>query len=737
MRAPSHGFVSKCALVPTCVLSPAFAGGCATISRNEQPIDSVSICGAKGLNASDVEAELGTQASPKFLGVFRGVVYDYERFSAIRLQRDLARVERYYQSRGYYSAHSRVGRVVETGDRHVSIEIVVDEGRPTVARTLAFTGMEALPSATRAAVRRAAETAEPIGLPFQEQAVETCQADVRKVLTERGYAFTTVRCDTNVDIIHFVADTTVVITPGDIATFGPIAIQGLDPDHAGFPRISEAPLRRAIEIVPGEPYSTARLDAATSALLELGIFSAVTISPDLSHPETRAVPLTVRVEPSKLRALRLGAGLEFDEIKSEIQLIAGWEDHDFLGGLRDFSVDFRPGVVLYPTRVNNLVAPENPFPEEKLRLQLRQPGFLEARTQGFIRPEFNVYPLLVSTNPSASDPVVGYRGIKGAVGVDRTFFKRLYVNVSYQAQVESPFSYKAPLDPSLGTLVILYPELIARLDYRDNRNHPHAGFYLANNLQVAGGIFRGPRDVRVQPEAVVYLPVARNLTFATRASIGLLISSNYGGVVQNHINDAVTPANRQARVADIETVLFRGFFSGGPNSNRGYPLRGVAPNGIVPFLNPSTASQQVAAGCNPASTGGYAALGSNCSVPIGGFTLWEFSNELRFDVKGPLWGATFCDMGDVSPHELGQPQAIRLDHLHLSCGLGARYDTPLGPIRLDIGYRIQPLQVLGYANETAAYHADPSNGLQPTFFGGSSLGSGIPIALAIGIGEAY
>jgi outer membrane protein insertion porin family/translocation and assembly module TamA len=94
-------------------------------------------------------------------------------------------------------------------------------------------------------------------------------------------------------------------------------------------------------------------------------------------------------------------------------------------------------------------------------------------------------------------------------------------------------------------------------------------------------------------------------------------------------------------------------------------------------------------------------------------------------------------MGDVSPHELGQPQAIRLDHLHLSCGLGARYDTPLGPIRLDIGYRIQPLQVLGYANETAAYHADPSNGLQPTFFGGSSLGSGIPIALAIGIGEAY
>jgi outer membrane protein insertion porin family/translocation and assembly module TamA len=119
-----------------------------------------------------------------------------------------------------------------------------------------------------------------------------------------------------------------------------------------------------------------------------------------------------------------------------------------------------------------------------------------------------------------------------------------------------------------------------------------------------------------------------------------------------------------------------------------------------------------------------------CSIPIGGFTLWEFSNEVRFQVKGPISGATFCDMGDVSPRQLGQPQAIRLDHLHLSCGVGGRYDTPVGPLRFDVGYRIQPLQVLGYANEMAAFTADPSNGSQP-------LLAGIPLAIAIGIGEAY
>jgi outer membrane protein insertion porin family/translocation and assembly module TamA len=87
-------------------------------------------------------------------------------------------------------------------------------------------------------------------------------------------------------------------------------------------------------------------------------------------------------------------------------------------------------------------------------------------------------------------------------------------------------------------------------------------------------------------------------------------------------------------------------------------------------------------------------------------------------------------MGDVSPHVAGKGQAFRFDHLHLSCGVGARYDTPVGPIRVDIGYRVQPLQVLGFANETAAYNHDPSNGVQPTILG-------LPIAIAVGIGEAY
>jgi outer membrane protein insertion porin family/translocation and assembly module TamA len=87
-------------------------------------------------------------------------------------------------------------------------------------------------------------------------------------------------------------------------------------------------------------------------------------------------------------------------------------------------------------------------------------------------------------------------------------------------------------------------------------------------------------------------------------------------------------------------------------------------------------------------------------------------------VQGAFSMAGFCDAADVSPFSVD----IRLTRPHLSCGLGARYDTPVGPIRLDVGYRIPHAQ---FAENDASFEQPPS-----TLFGA-------PIALAFGIGEAF
>ncbi|MGH7328121.1 MAG: BamA/TamA family outer membrane protein, partial [Polyangiaceae bacterium] len=174
-------------------------------------------------------------------------------------------------------------------------------------------------------------------------------------------------------------------------------------------------------------------------------------------------------------------------------------------------------------------------------------------------------------------------------------------------------------------------------------------------------------------------------------------------------------------VRDLEIDLFRGFLSGGPSDNRGYPTRTIGLYTFVPFFNPSSVANQVRSGaaCVDTTASGKAASDA-CRTPVGGMSMWEASAELRILISGPLSEATFCDSSDVSP-EIAD---IRINHPHISCGAGARYDTPVGPIRLDVGYRIPGLQY------PTGDPLEPSNEQVGTIFGA-------PVAISAGIGEAF
>ncbi|HEY8040034.1 MAG TPA: BamA/TamA family outer membrane protein [Polyangiaceae bacterium] len=720
---PHASFAHACA----CVTALAALAGCTSVPEGRSAVDSVRIVNARALDRDDVADELATTATPKFLGLFRGVVYEHSIFDASMLQRDLARVERYYRGHGFFEAHARTARVVHESDNHVRVEIVVDEGPPTLNREVRIDGLEGLPPEVADAVRVAATGALPRGGRFSEDAYRNAQTAIVRALTDRGYAYATAQADAQSDLGVHAVDYAFAVRPGPPCVYGDITIVDTQTDNARkfVQPMEEAPLRRAMHLRTGKPYSAAELDAATQALLDLEVLSSAQIVPVLADPPVPVVPLTVKIEPTKLRVLRLGGGVEFDEIKTELHALAGWEDHDFLGDLRDFSVDLKPGVVLYPTRVNNIVTPQNFLPEERLRLQLRQPGFLESRTTLFVRPELNTYPLLVVSNPDPQQPVVGYVEPKGSIGLDRRLGKHFFASLAHNVQGEFPFSYIAsnPIREPLPNILLSFPQLTTVFDFRDDPVHPHAGFYASNDLQVAG-VGGSATDFRVQPELRGYVPLSRGVTLAARGSMGFLFASNYGDYVRNHLGDASPPGSAADIDRDIEIVFFRGFFSGGPSTNRGFPLRGIAPHGLVPFLNPGAVASSVANGC---VFGSASYDPTNCSVPIGGFTLWEASLEVRFDLTGPLGAAVFCDAGDVA----AQQATLRPDHLHLSCGSGARYDTPVGPIRLDVGYRIQPLQVIGFPDEDAVFAKDPTEGRQPKFF------NTVPIAVSFGIGEAF
>jgi outer membrane protein insertion porin family/translocation and assembly module TamA len=706
----------------------AVLGGCKKIPEGRSAVNEVQIRGTNQVDEDEVEDKIATSESPKFLMLFRGILFEYAIFDRFVLQRDLARVEAFYRSKGYYDVHARAGRIHQLDDKHVRVEVVVEEGPPVVVKSVHVDGLDGIPASIADRARRAAASGLPLDKPFAEEDFKKTEGNVRRALTDYGYAYANVTSDAAVDIVTHKADIVFAVKPGIPCVFGEVTIEGL----GGLP---EYQIRRTIDIEAGKPYSERELDDAQQALLDLGVLASVELKPEIPGvskdedkekgktneppPATQGppvIPIRVKLEPSRLRTLRLGGGIEFDALKTNVHGLIGWEDRNFLGGLRTFSVQFRPGIVLYPTRVNNLVAPNKFLLEERLRLALEQPSFLEARTRAFIRPELNVYPVLLNPNPLPDQRVIGYGEVRNGIGLERAIW-RFFGSLSHNTQIAYPFAYVNAKDPTLSLIVISYPELYTTFDFRDDKIHPTKGLFIGNSLQVAGHVFGGnANDIKIQPEARAYVPLyKKKLVFATRGSVGLLEAQNYGRVVQEGPSNGADPATAD-RTKDYQLTFFRGFFSGGPNQNRGYPIRGVGPYDIVPFLTPEIEAGKINAECNVNT--GTGPVEDRCRTPTGGFTLWEASAEIRYAITGPLSIATFCDASDVSPRQ----NDFRFDHLHLSCGGGGRYDTPAGPIRLDIGYRIPSLQVLG--------------GLTPDERSPDTL-LGIPIAVHIGIGEAY
>ena len=81
---------------------------------------------------------------------------------------------------------------------------------------------------------------------------------------------------------------------------------------------------------------------------------------------------------------------------------------------------------------------------------------------------------------------------------------------------------------------------------------------------------------------------------------------------------------------------------------------------------------------------------SGSGLPTGGDSLVSFSEELRAGLRGKLGAVLFLDGGGVSLASSGVP----FSDWRYAVGPGLRYQTPVGPIRFDVGYQLTPIPEL-------------------------------------------
>jgi outer membrane protein assembly factor BamA len=218
---------------------------------------------------------------------------------------------------------------------------------------------------------------------------------------------------------------------------------------------------------------------------------------------------------------------------------------------------------------------------------------------------------------------------------------------------------------------------------RDRTNSlfaPTRGFRLRAEAEVATGLSGSEfAYTRLLGEASGYRALAPGVILAARVAAGAA-----GAIDEPGAGLGLHPQKR--------------FYSGGANTVRGVAQYRLGPrlltvNAVTRLARPDSTGDAVWAGCSAHAINAGACDASVLAElrgedafevrPTGGSTLLEANLELRFPIWGEnLRGAAFVDAGEI----WAEGDDIRPAGLAVTPGLGIRYFSPVGPIRIDVGY---------------------------------------------------
>ena len=165
------------------------------------------------------------------------------------------------------------------------------------------------------------------------------------------------------------------------------------------------------------------------------------------------------------------------------------------------------------------------------------------------------------------------------------------------------------------------------------------GYALAGHVEQAGSWLWGTYSYWAgTAEGRHYFPVANRVVVANRIKVGSIQPSNDDG---------------------SNVPFYKRYFLGGASSVRGWGRYELSPL-------------------------------SGFGFPIGGLSMLEGSSELRVPLFGKFGAVAFFDYGNVWSEAWG----IDPGDLRYTVGPGLRYQTPIGPARIDVGYQLNPIDNL-------------------------------------------
>jgi outer membrane protein insertion porin family/translocation and assembly module TamA len=591
------------------------------------------------------------------------------------------------QLRGYYwqsaNLDARVVTVLTPAKRGTAVAFRIVEGEPTRVGTLDVS--------QRAPVLTPEELTGAVvlkpGEPLDLVALDSTLARLHNAVWNKGYG--DVRIDTTVprpDASHIVP-VKIDVDPRWITRVGRV-------EFDGNRTMSDATLRRGVLLQPGTLYTRdAVLESQRRLFQSPGIARAVVVTP----PAGDSIK-TITVAVSEVRPRHIETSIGFNTI--EFAQAALELRHNALGAGRWLRLRAAAGNLL-SEQLNGRAIFQQVIPDDagfdasqftrptyQASLTLTQPWIAGARTTAAISAfagRRSLVGVAVDENAGAS------------VGIVRELAPRIPIGLNYRfetTRVTAGAVYfcsaygicDAPTIAALGRTQRLAPigvsGWIDRSDDLDSPTRGYTGVIDAEHASSATGSTFAHE--RVAADLSYYKPIGTIPPDygATKAPKVLALHAR-AGIVHPHAGDR----SALGVAGDGEGILHprARFYAGGMQS-----VRGFAENELGPRVLQARRASLLAVGCTDVSIASGGCDPSSVpndqlfARPTGGSSVVEASAELRVPLMKQLSGVAFVDGAYVGTSGLS---TVAKGKGAIAPGLGFRYRSPLGVLRLDFGLR--------------------------------------------------